>query len=268
MIVCKKLSKSFDNKKIIKHISLTIRKGERVSLIGPGGSGKSTLLKIILGLLKPEKGSSTLLGVNLSQASLEDQNRIYKKCGMAFQQGGLFDFMTIEENLLFAMKHMTKKTKDEMVVRVGELLNSVKLPETNHLYPHELSGGMKRRVGIIRALCTDPEVAIFDEPTSGLDPVTSTVILNMIQSLADNSMGTSLLVATTNVEIAFRFAERILILHEGRIIADGYWKELLVEGSTWVKNFLGIRLIGLDISYARELCLPEKFINKHWGSLK
>jgi phospholipid/cholesterol/gamma-HCH transport system ATP-binding protein len=161
---------------------------------------------------------------------------------------------------------MTDFSITEMNRRVKTLLNAVKIGRTENQYPFELSGGMQRRVGIVRALATDPVVAFFDEPTAGLDPVTSTIILNMIRDLAGKTADQALVVATSNVEIAIRFAERVVIVHEGQVVADGSWKKLLIEGSDWVRHFLSVRLIGLDEEYARELHLPEKFISQHWHS--
>jgi phospholipid/cholesterol/gamma-HCH transport system ATP-binding protein len=132
------------------------------------------------------------------------------------------------------------------------------------MFPFELSGGMQRRVGIARALCTHPTVAIFDEPTAGLDPVTSTIILNMIGELAQSAATGAQLVVTSNVEIGVRFAKRIIVINEGKIVADGQWRELLLDADPWVRHFLGVRFIGLDLDYARGLDLPEKFIEKHW----
>ena len=123
---------------------------------------------------------------------------------------------------------------------------------------------MQRRVGIARALCTDPVIAIFDEPTSGLDPVTSTIILNMILELAGSRADNAQMVVTSNVEIGIRFAERLIVVHEGVVVADGPWRELLLTGPEWVRHFLGVRFIGLDLEYAHELKLPKEFIAKHW----
>lgn len=187
-----------------------------------------------------------------------------KKMGMSFQQGALFDYMTVDENLKFAMANMTDFDQAEMDRRVTNLLKTVKLPRTRNMFPYELSGGMQRRVGVARAMTTDPEVAILDEPTSGLDPVTSTIILNMIDDLIDVNTGKAVMVVTSSVEIAIRFAERIILINEGKVVADGSWKDLIVNGSDWVRHFLGVRLIGIDIGYARELGLPEAFIRLHW----
>jgi phospholipid/cholesterol/gamma-HCH transport system ATP-binding protein len=150
---------------------------------------------------------------------------------------------------------------------IDHLLAAVKLPHVQGMFPYELSGGMQRRVGIARALCTHPQVAFFDEPTAGLDPVTSTIILNMILALStkeNDRPEPSLVVVTSNVETAIRFSDRILVLQEGRVVADGPWRELLVTGPQWVQHFLQVRFIGLDLDYVQELDLPEAFLRKHW----
>jgi phospholipid/cholesterol/gamma-HCH transport system ATP-binding protein len=255
---------SFGGVTLLNDISFEIKKGERVSLIGPGGSGKSTILKILLGLLPPDQGEVRLMDLDMRTAKEDERQVILRKVGMAFQQGALFDFMTVRENLIFAMENMTDMSLPEMDQKLKSLLQGVKLGRTENMYPYELSGGMQRRVGIARALCTDPVMAIFDEPTSGLDPVTSTIILNMISALAGGSAETAQMIVTSNVEIGIRFAERLIVIHEGRVVADGSWKELLLHGSEWVKHFLGVRFIGLDLEYAHELKLPQEFIDKYW----
>lgn len=262
MISCKSLCKRYDNVPVLNNITFTVKEGERVSLIGPGSSGKTTILKILLGLEEKDKGDSQLFGHNLQLLSNMQRNAIFRKMGVAFQQGGLFDFMTVKENLAFAMRNMKKEVGSKMDEKIQILLDAVKLSRTSNMLIHELSGGMKKRVGIARALCNDPEIAIFDEPTSGLDPVTSTIILNMILDLSVK-LHTTMLIATSNVEIAIRFAKRIVVVHEGRVLADGPWRDLLVDGSQLVKEFLGVRLIGLDVEYMQELGLPESFLSSY-----
>lgn len=264
MILLDAVSKSYDNQPILKNISFKIEPGERVSLLGPGGCGKSTILKILLGLTPPDHGQVEMLETDMVEASEEKKIETLQKVGMAFQQGALFDFMTVEENIYFAMENMTKMSHQEMSDKIDQLLSIVKLERTRKMFPHELSGGMKRRIGIARALATAPVVSIFDEPTSGLDPVTSTIILNMIHELGGEIKDSTSLVSTSSVEIAIRFAERVILVNKGEVVADDSWKRLLVEGDEWVKHFLSLRLIGIDIAYARELGLPEAFIQEHW----
>jgi phospholipid/cholesterol/gamma-HCH transport system ATP-binding protein len=255
---------SFGASTLLNDITFSVAKGERVSLIGPGGCGKSTILKILLGLLKPDAGEVRLMETDMVAATDRVKQQTLRSVGMAFQQGALFDFMTVRENLIFAMENMTDMDFGAMDERLKELLAGVKLGRTETMFPYELSGGMQRRVGIARALCTNPVVAIFDEPTSGLDPVTSTIILNMILALGGQSAETTQMVVTSNVEIGIRFADRLLVVNDGRIIADGPWRDLLMDGPEWVRHFLGVRFIGLDLEYAHELKLPQEFIDKHW----
>ena len=264
MISMQRVKISFSGLTLLHDVSFRIEKGERVSLIGPGGSGKSTILKVLLGLLPPDSGEVVMMGTDMVNASDDAKQKTLRTVGMAFQQGALFDFMTVRENLMFAMEHMTDMSTEQMDGRVRELLDGVKLGRTAGMYPFELSGGMQRRVGIARALCTQPQMAIFDEPTSGLDPVTSTIILNMILALSGSGQDHAQLIVTSNVEIGIRFADRLIVLNEGRVVADGPWRELLMSGPNWVRHFLGVRFIGLDLDYAYELKLPQAFIDAHW----
>ena len=265
MISLKGVKMSFGGSTLLKDISFSVAKGERISLIGPGGCGKSTILKILLGSGSARRrGSVRLMDTDMVAATDREKQATLRKVGMAFQQGALFDFMTVRENLIFAMENMTEMNFRGRWISACDLFAGVKLGRTESMFPYELSGGMQRRVGIARALCTDPVVAIFDEPTSGLDPVTSTIILNMILALSGQSSETTQMVVTSNVEIGIRFADRLLVVNEGRIIADGPWRDLLMDGPEWVRHFLGVRFIGLDLEYAHELKLPKEFIDKHW----
>lgn len=264
MIVMEHVKKSFGKTTILEDISFTIEKGTKVSLLGPGGCGKSTILKLLLGLEPPDQGEIQLFGRDMVRATEEEKQRTLRNVGMAFQHGALFDYMTVAENLIFAMEHMTEFTAEQWDQRIDMLLKTVKLSRTKTMFPYELSGGMQRRIGIARALATDPKVAIFDEPTSGLDPVTSTIILNMINELGKIETGNSLLVSTSSVEVAIVFSDRVIMVNQGRVVADGPWRELLLTGPDWVRHFLGVRLIGIDLEYAHRLGLPQEFIRQHW----
>jgi len=265
-VICfKNVQKNFGNFPILANINMTIFPGERVSIIGPGGCGKSTLVKMILGLIRPTYGDIEIFDRNINKISEQEKFILLKRVGVGFQQSALFDFMTVRDNLRFAMKHMTNFTLDEIKKKIYHLLNKIKLPNIGDLYPYELSGGMRRRVVLARALGTDPILGVFDEPTAGLDPVTSTIILNMILQISkDPQQAKTLVTVTTNVETAIRFASRVLVIRDSQIIADDHWKNLLLNGDKWTRNFLSTRLVGLPIDYVHELNLPEEFIAQNY----
>ena len=266
MIKMAGVAKSFDSQRLLNSISFQVERGERVSVVGPGGCGKTTIFKLLLGILSPDEGQVELFGSFPAALAPQERERIMRQVGVAFQQGALFDFMTVGENLAFAMEYMTSMSTSEIDTRIDELLSRVKLHRTRDLVPSELSGGMRRRVGIARALATRPTLAFFDEPTAGLDPVTSTLILNMILELGQEAgQQRTLIVATSNVEIAVRFAPRIIVVNNGAVVADGPWRELLVNSDPWVQHFLGVRFIGLDRRYAEGLDLPREFMSQHWA---
>ncbi|MFZ9519713.1 MAG: ABC transporter ATP-binding protein [Silvanigrellaceae bacterium] len=232
--------KAFDGHDVLKGVDLKMRRGEHLSILGAGGSGKSTLLKGMLGLIPPDRGSVCLFGQHLADLGRQERNELLKRVGMAFQLGALFDFMTVRENILFAMENMTELSAYEMEERVHRMLASVNLPAAARKLPSELSGGMRRRVGIVRALSSSPDLALLDEPTAGLDPVTSAVVIDMIHKLAAE-IGSSLLCVTSSVEVAFTFARQVAILNEGRLVAKGTWEELHNLNDPWITHFLDVR---------------------------
>lgn len=228
------------HKPVLQNLKLEIKKGESLTILGPGGSGKSTLLKIILGIIKPQSGSVNVLGKSIHSLKHDESSAFFKKMGMAFQQGALFDFMTVRENILFAMENMTDFTKKEREEKVTSFLDQVLLGHASDKTPSELSGGMRRRVGFIRALITNPELALLDEPTAGLDPVTTTLVIDMIHKIV-HSIGTTMVSVTSNIDVAFRFAPNVAILKDGNIIGKGTKQELLDLNDPWITKFLTIR---------------------------
>ncbi len=232
--------KSYDGRPVLDGVDFKMKRGAHLSILGPGGSGKSTLLKGMLGLVRPDKGRVSLFGRDLAQLGRQERNQLLSRVGMAFQLGALFDFMTVRENILFAMENMTDLPSFEMEEKVHRMLASVNLPAAARKLPSELSGGMRRRVGIVRALSTSPDIALLDEPTAGLDPVTSAVVIDMIHKLAAE-VGSSLLCVTSSVEVAFTFARQVAILNGGRLVAQGTWKELHDLNDPWITEFLDIR---------------------------
>lgn len=232
--------KAYDGRRVLDGVDLKMTRGEHLSILGAGGSGKSTLLKGMLGLIAPDRGTVNLFGQNINLLGRQEKNELLTRVGMAFQLGALFDFMTVRENILFAMENMTDLPAYDMEEKVHRMLASVNLPTAARKLPSELSGGMRRRVGIVRALSTSPDLALLDEPTAGLDPVTSAVVIDMIHKLAVE-VGSSLLCVTSSVEVAFTFARRVAILNDGRLIAKGTWKELHDLHDPWITHFLDVR---------------------------
>jgi phospholipid/cholesterol/gamma-HCH transport system ATP-binding protein len=234
------LAKTFGSKNVLRDVSFQVGRGERLAILGAGGSGKSTLLKIMLGIIPADHGHIELLGQNVFESTRDERQNLLRSVGMAFQQGALFDFMTVRENILFAMENMTNMSSVDMEERVHTMLNSVNLPNAAQKIPSQLSGGMRRRVGIVRALATNPQIALLDEPTAGLDPVTSRTVIDMIHNLGD-LVGSSLICVTSSVEVAFSFATRVAILRNGILVADGDWKSLHAISDPWITHFLDVR---------------------------
>lgn len=225
---------------ILRHLNLSLNEGESVSILGLGGSGKSTLLKMILGILTPLQGDIEIFGQNINQLNERDRDQLRKKIGIAFQQGALFDFMTVRENILFAMENMTNLSAREQDKQVKNLLAQVNLSDVENKIPSELSGGMRRRVGIVRAMTTNPKLALLDEPTAGLDPVTTSIVIEMIHKIG-KKINATMVCVTSSVDVAFRFAQKVAILKDGKIIGTGSKDELLNLRDDWITNFLTLR---------------------------
>ncbi len=237
ILVVKDLAKAFNRVQILKGISFSVNQGEHVSLVGPSSSGKSTLFKLLLGVMPLDEGTIFLMGEDIGHLAESKRRSILKQIEMQFQQGALFDSMTVRDNILLPLNEETSLEPEEKEAVVCQLLKSVDLIDAINKYPYELSGGMRKRVSLVRALAIKPKIALFDEPASGLDPITSVNIVNMIKKLSEEEEMT-LLVATTSIHMAQNFANRFLVLHEGRIVADGYWQELLDHPDPWVSNFI------------------------------
>jgi phospholipid/cholesterol/gamma-HCH transport system ATP-binding protein len=234
------LSKSFDDRYLLKGLNFELETGQHVTILGPGGCGKSTILKMMLGLVKPDSGRVEVLGKDIVGLSRTEKREVLQNIGMAFQLGALFDFMTVRENILFALENMIETPaldREETIIR---FLESVNLPTASGKLPSELSGGMRRRVGIVRALITKPKLALLDEPTAGLDPVTSTIVIDMIHRMAKQT-DSSMICVTSSVEVAFTFSKVVAILKDGSIIGKGTWEELHALNDPWIHHFLDVR---------------------------
>ncbi len=207
----KGVSKSFGEKKVLIGLDLEVKKGESLVLVGQSGIGKSVLLKHVIGLLKPDSGTVEIDGVDLWAAPSRERDTLRRKFGMSFQEGALFDSMSVGENIAFPLTRHTKKSKKEIAERVAECLELVRLPGIEEKRPSELSGGMKRRVGFARAIALQPENLLFDEPTTGLDPITTDVVVKVIEEMRTR-LKPSAITITHDLKVAFAIADRVGLL--------------------------------------------------------
>ena len=212
------LRKAFGPKVVLDGVDVDVAAGESLVVIGGSGTGKSVLLKHIIGLLRSDSGTVEVDGVAVEKLGNREITEFRRKFGMSFQEGALFDSMTIWQNVAFPLQRLTKMSRKEVDERVRECLSMVRLEGVEEKLPSQLSGGMRRRVGFARSVAHSPEILLFDEPTSGLDPVTTALIDEVIVDLNDR-LKTTTVTITHDMESAFRIGDRIAMLHKGRIIA-------------------------------------------------
>lgn len=218
MIRLNNVRKRFGDKEALKNISLTIEKGETIAIIGGSGSGKSTLLRLMIGLDRPTSGEIYIGGENIAVLSEDALDRVRLRMGMVFQYSALFDSMSVGENVSFGLREHTDKSEAEIRRIVGEKLELVGLPGVEKLMPQELSGGMKKRVGLARAIATDPEIIFYDEPSSGLDPIMTAKIDELIIDM-QRKLDVTSVVVTHDMASASRIADRIAMIYDGVLIA-------------------------------------------------
>jgi len=229
--------KEFDGRRVLDGVNLTICRGETFVLMGGSGCGKSTLLRHMIGSYRPESGSVKLMGKDLAGLGEDDMDKVRKKIGMLFQSAALFDSMTVGENVSLPLREHTKLDDDVIRIVVKMKLELVGLRGFEALMPSQLSGGMKKRVGLARAIVMDPEVVFYDEPTAGLDPIVGGVIDKLILDLTKKLSITSVVV-THDMNSVFRIADRIAMLHQGKIVAQGTRQEFEKSDNELVKQFV------------------------------
>lgn len=237
MIEIVDLHKSFGANQVLRGLDLKIRDGETIVIIGRSGCGKSILLKHIIGLLRPDRGKIVIDQVDLFSLKASELDQFRLKIGMVFQGSALFDSMTVLENVGFLLFEHMKMPWPEVVKRVRERLRMVGLHGVDDLIPAQLSGGMKKRVGIARALCADPRVILYDEPTTGLDPIMADVINDLIRRLHERLKVTSIVV-THDMTSAYKVADRVAMLYNGRIIALGAPNDIRNSDDPVVQQFI------------------------------
>ncbi len=214
------LRKSFGEQTVLAGITFELEPGKVTCVLGRSGTGKSVLLKLLIGLEKADAGSIRLAGQDMASASTKELNEARKKVGFLFQQAALYDSMSIEENVAFPLRRHTTLSADERLARVHELLASVGMDRDLDKMPADLSGGMRKRVGLARALALDPVVVMFDEPTAGLDPITAAEIAELIVELREKRHVTSIVV-THDLRTAKSVADRLIVLDQGKTLFDG-----------------------------------------------
>ena len=249
MIELTGIYKRFGDHVVLDGVDFAVQRGETVALLGPSGVGKSVILKHINGLIHPDSGEVYVEEMNVRLLKRQERSRLRSQVGYVFQYGALFDSETVYENVRLGITDdVQSKDKEFCDRRVLECLGLVNLPpDTADKYPAELSGGMRKRVGIARAIAGQPTYLLYDEPTSGLDPVNASIIDSLVEKLRDE-LGMTSVVVTHDVRSAFQIANRIALLHEGRIRAEGTPEQLLAVQDEVVQRFLGR---DLDITLAQ-----------------
>ena len=239
MIELYALHKAFGKQVVLDRVDFEVREGETVALLGPSGTGKSVLLKHIIGLIKPDSGTVIVDGKDVSKLKRKELSELRSHIGYVFQNGALFDSMNVFENVRLGITDEAKYADlDYCRERITECIRLVNLPpDTVKKYPAQLSGGMRKRVGIARAIAGAPKYLLYDEPTSGLDPVNADIIDSLVQRL-DHELGVTSVMVTHDVRGAFRVADRLALLSDGMIVMQGTPKEFLASTNPKVKEFL------------------------------
>ena len=231
------VKKAFGTKEVYRDLNLAVERGESLTIIGGSGQGKSVMLKLLIGLLRADGGSIEFDGRELSELSERQYIDVRRRIGMLFQGAALFDSLSVRENIAYGLREHLKMSEDEIDTRVAESLDSVGLPGIEEMWPSDLSGGMKKRVGLARAIAVRPEVLLYDEPTTGLDPINTTRINRLILRLKEELRITSVVV-THDMTSAFTVSDRITMIHHGEAIYTGTPDEIRTCGEPVVRDFI------------------------------
>jgi phospholipid/cholesterol/gamma-HCH transport system ATP-binding protein len=242
VVEIKNLSKSFDSLVVLQDVSLNVEEGENMVVFGQSGTGKSVLLKCIVRLLEPDSGEIFIYGKNVLEMNLKQLNEVRKGLGFLFQGAALYDSMSVRENLEFPLIRHFEFTPEERERKVKSVLEKVSLEEAIDKMPSELSGGMKKRIGLARSIITEPKLMLYDEPTTGLDPITSKEISSLILELQKSLKMTSIVV-THDLLCAEIIADRAIMLNDGTIMQEGSISELTSSRDPFLRNFFGHEII-------------------------
>ena len=231
------VSMSYGARPVLDQVDLDVNRGEILVLLGGSGSGKTTLLKQVLGLAKPDTGSITIDGVDITCCSPSELGAVRRRIGVAFQAAALFNSLSVEENVALPLRELTRLADSTIKLMVWMKLMAVGLSDAGSLYPPELSGGMRKRAAVARAMALDPEILILDEPSAGLDPIVSAGLDELILFLK-RSFGVTILVVTHELESAFRIADRMAMLYQGRLIAVDRKEQFAGHAHPRIRQFL------------------------------
>jgi phospholipid/cholesterol/gamma-HCH transport system ATP-binding protein len=237
MIQILDLHRSFGRQQVLKGINLRVQERAIMAVIGRSGSGKTVLLRVLIGLLRPDRGRVIIEDTDITQLSGHRLDKIRERVGMLFQGGALFDSMTVFENIAFPLREKTRLAEEEIASKVERMLASVGLSDMGYKYPAELSGGMKKRAALARALITGPSIVLFDEPTTGLDPILVRATHQLILDTHREFGYTAVLVSHEIPEV-FDIATRVAMIHEGRIIEEGTPEEILKSSDPLIRQFI------------------------------
>ena len=237
MIEVKNLYKSFDEKGVLSDINFSLQRGQAVTIVGKSGAGKSVLLKCLIGLLKPDEGTIYVDNKLINSMSFSQLQEIRASIGMVFQFGALFDSLNVSENIGLALRKLTNLKENEIKSRIQKSLASVDMTNTEELMPGELSGGMKKRIGIARAIAVQPSYLFYDEPTTGLDPVMTDSINRLILKFQDREDVTTVII-THELRTVYEVANRVLMLHDGKLQFDGEPNDLEKREDKIVRQFI------------------------------
>ncbi len=237
MIKIDGLYKSLGGQVILENVNFEVATGEIMVLLGPSGTGKTVLLKHLIGLMRPDRGRVLIDGQDIGTLDEKGLLKVRQGMGYLFQEGALYDFMDVFENVAFPLREHTAMDAAAISKRVEDVLAMVDLQDVENKTPTELSGGMKKRVGLARAIVLNPKILLCDEPTSGLDPIRSRDISDLIKNVA-KKIGSTTVITSHDIDNAFRIADRLILLNEGGIVAMGTREELLQNTAPFVKEFL------------------------------
>ncbi len=251
MIRLVNLEKSFGEQKVLDKLNLTIDEGKITVIIGRSGEGKSVLLKHIIGLLRPDAGEIWVDDKEITQLKPRELNKVRRKFGMLFQEAALFDSMTVGENVAFPLHEHTKKKEKEIESLVSTLLKEVGLEGTEEKMPSQLSGGMRKRVGLARALALNPQIVLFDEPTTGLDPIMTEAIAELILETKEK-FGITAVVISHDLPLTFKIADEIAMIYQGKIIAKAPPEEFVGTDSEIIQKFLNAQKLSIPTGNGRK----------------